>query len=381
MTSTAPVLRRGLPDVSYYAPGFRVEVEGVPLAPVTNGDVLSLSVKSDLERMGSFELSIANPFDVRRGFKYSDPNIFDIGRQVHVQMGYQGRFSSMITGQITTLSAQFPSSGTPTIMVSGQDGMFRLRDNRPEAGTTIQYINMTDYEIAREIAARNSLQVEVTEDGPRHVEVIQRMTDDATFLKERAARIDFQCYIRSAAEGGESTLCFVRPTDGRDSTALDSYSFRWGESLISFRPTINLTDQVGSVTVRGWDPITKQTIIGRAGPEDLPRTPGGGESGPAVAARTQQGKQDVIVDAPVTSQDDAFFLARSLLTQRAYRFVTASAQVIGKPELRAGLNVNITGVGSRFSGAYHVTSVDHNISNDGYTTSFEVRSMYQGGQS
>lgn len=375
---TVSSLTSGLPHVDYYAPSFRIEIDGEQLAPETNGDVLNLSVKVDIEHMASFDLTIANWDDVAINFKYSDTDQFDIGRQVHIKMGYAERLMSMITGQIISMAPKFPQTGPSTLTVSGQDGMFRLKDRRPEAGEVIQYINKTDWEIAETIAQRNNLQVELTREGPTHAEVIQRMTDDATFLKERAARIDFDCYILTDASDGQSTLHFVRPTDGRDNARIRSYALRWGENLISFMPTINLSDQVASVTVRGWDPATKRTIIARAGPDDLPNPPETGESGPSTAARTQQGKQDVVVDAPVASQQEAFELACSLLTQRAYRFVTASGQIIGRPELRPGDNFVLSGLGRRFNGTYYVTKVEHQIGASGFLTSFDVRRMYQG---
>ncbi|MGI9301123.1 MAG: phage late control D family protein [Gammaproteobacteria bacterium] len=371
-------LNSGLPHVDYYAPGFRVEIDGEQLAPATNGDVLSLGVKMDIEQMTSFELTVANTATADRvdtTFKYSDGNHFDIGRQVHVKMGYADRLVSMITGQITSIAPKFPQTGTPTLTVSGQDGLFRLKDRRPDAGETIQYINKTDWEIAEVIAQRNKLQVNVTREGPTHAEVVQRITDDGTFLKERAARIDFDCYVLTDPATSKSTLHFVRPSDGRDGTPVESYALRWGENLISFTPTINLSDQVANVTVRGWDPATKQVIIGQAGPDDLPKQPDRGDSGPSAAARTQQGKQDVVVDAPVTSHQEAFELARSLLLRRAYQFITGSGQIIGRPELRPGHNLTLSGLG-RFNGTYYVTRVGHQINGSGYLTSFEARRMY-----
>ena len=143
---------------------------------------------------------------------------------------------------------------------------------------------------------------------------------------------------------------------------------------MSFTPTINLSDQVASVTVHGWDPDTKAPIVARAGPDDLPNQADAGESGPQVAQRTQAGKQDVVVDAPVTSQEEAAVLARSLLLRRAYKFITASGQIIGKPELRPGHNLDLSGLG-RFDGSYYVTRVEHQIDQNGYLTTFGARRM------
>jgi uncharacterized protein len=366
----------GLPDVDYYAPSFRVEIDGEQLAPATNGDILSLSVKMDIEQMTSFEMTVANIATFRSAsqtFKYSDGDRFDIGRQVHVKMGYADGLRSMVTGQITSVAPKFPQQGPPTLTVSGQDGMFKLKDARPEDGEQIQYLDMHDWEIAESIAQRNNLRVVVTREGPMHHEVIQRMTDDATFLKERAARIDFDCHVLTDPESGEATLHFVKPSDGR-AGAIQSFAYRWGQDLLYFTPTINLSEQVGSVTVHGWDPDTKAPIVATAGPDDLPQQPDAGESGPQAAARTQARKQDVVVDAPVANHQEAFELARSLLLQRAYRFITAAGQVIGKPELRPGHNLDLSGLG-RFDGSYYVTKVEHQIDQNGYLTTFEARKI------
>ena len=373
----AATLRSGLPHVDYYAPRFRVEIDGEQLSPQTNGDILSLSVKMDLEQMASFDMTVANIATFRSAsevFKYSDGDRFDIGRQVHIKMGYADALSSMINGQITSVAPKFPQSGPPTLTVSGQDGMFRLKDRRPEESEQIQYIDHRDSDIAMAIASRNNLHFVVDQSDPIHHEIIQRMTDDATFLKERAARIDFDCHIVTDSQSGEATLYFVKPTDGREGTGPTSFAYRWGESLLSFTPTINLSDQVASVTVHGWDPDTKAPIVAQAGPDDLPNQADSGESGPQVAQRTQAGKQDVVVDAPVTSQEEAALLARSLLLRRAYMFITASGQIIGKPELRPSHSLDLSGLG-RFDGSYYVTRVEHQIDQSGYLTTFGARRM------
>ena len=137
----ATALRSGLPHVDYYAPRFRVEIDGEQLSPQTNGDILSLAVKMDLDQMASFDMTVANIATFRSAsevFKYSDGDRFDIGRQVHIKMGYADALLSMIDGQITSVAPKFPQSGPPTLTVSGQDGMFRLKDRRPEEAEQIQ---------------------------------------------------------------------------------------------------------------------------------------------------------------------------------------------------------------------------------------------------
>ena len=94
--------------------------------------------------MASFDMTVANIATFRSAsevFKYSDGDRFDIGRQVHIKMGYADALLSMIDGQITSVAPKFPQSGPPTLTVSGQDGMFKLKDKRPEESEQIQYLD------------------------------------------------------------------------------------------------------------------------------------------------------------------------------------------------------------------------------------------------
>ena len=381
---TGSQLKQGLPNTDYYAPNFLVEIEGKELSPQTIGDVLELKVVMDIDNMTSFDLTVANSYDPRLGFnsfKYSDSSIFDVGHQVHIKMGYASNMVSMVTGQIVSMTPRFPESGPSILTISGLDGMFRLKERKPAQGEITKYVDKKDWQIAEIIAARNNLRVKVTREGEQHAEVVQKNQDDAQFLMERAKRIDFDCFILTDPETSESTLHFVKPTDGRDSSKISVYALSWGENLINFNPTINLSGQVGQVTVRGWNPASKQAIVATAGPDDLPGAANGGNSGPRAAQRTQQGKQDVVVDAPVNSYEEARNLAISLLTERAYRFITATGQIIGLPDLRPGDNLALGGIGSRFDGEYYVKKVEHVLGNSGYKTQFEVRRMYEGKES
>ena len=89
----------------------------------------------------------------------------------------------------------------------------------------------------------------------------------------------------------------------------------------------------------------------------------------------------MVVDQPVTSQEEAKALAIALLRERAYSYITATGQVIGIPDLRPGNNIEVKGVGKRFCGTYYVTKVEHTLGSSGYLTGFTVRNYSDGGTS
>ena len=376
--------KSGLPQTDYYAPAFRIVVEGKDLAPETLKEILDVKVVMDMDNMTSFDFTIANPWhykDPETTFKYSDSKLFDLGNRVHVEMGYVDRMLSMVAGIVTRLSPKFPESGPPTIGVHGQDNLVFLRDRKPVKGDVKYYTNKADWEIARTVAQRHNLAFDLTKKGPRHPIVIQRNQDDASFLMERAKRIDYDCYIDVDPKTKKDTLFFKEPTDGRKAGTRLTYVFEWGKSLVSFSPELTVTRQVSKVTVQGWDARKKKKIVGEATSADLEggAKSGGATSGPQVAETKLAKKEEVVVDWPVQTAEEAKALAVSLLRERAYEFGKGTGQAIGLPDMRPGDNVEIRGIGARFSGQYYVTQVEHSIGGNGYTTTFAVRRSHDGG--
>jgi len=376
-------IQSGLPKVDYYAPNYRIEIEGAELDPSTKGDVLDLKVTMEKENLTGFSLTINNWDDRSLSFKYSDGDTFSVNQRILIEMGYADRLVSMVQGQITSMSPKFPQSGSPTLEVAGTDRLFSLKNSKPKDGDILSYVDKADWQIAQAVADRNGLPIEVTKAGPVHPLVVQEKDqDDARFLLDRARRIDFDFYMQTDPKSHKDKLYFVKPRDGRDGETIRVYEFEWGKTLMSFSPKLNISDQVSEVTVRGWNPRTKTVIVAKATAADLPRSEGRGSNGPALAARSStggSGKQDFIVDAAVLNQEEAKKLAVSRLVEKAYGYVTGSGQVIGIPDLRPGDNVKLSGLGTRFSGQYYVRKVDHSLGSSGYLTQFEVSTLRDGG--
>lgn len=385
---------RGAASTRSYAPDFNVEIEGEELDPETKGDVLDLKVTMEKDASASVDVTFSNWDDKNLFFKYSDTDTLNIGSQVHVRMGYAGGLVSVMRGSIQGLTPRFPQSGSPTIVVSAQDDMQVLKHRRPTRGEEVQYLEKADWQIAQAVAERNGLRAEVTREGPVHAEVIQKDQDDAQFLMERAKRIDFDCFMRTDPDSGQAVLYFVKPMDARGGGRSRSYDLGWFQTtqvfsgdaprgtdlhpLLSFEPRLSMSRQVGELTVRGWDSAKKEPIVASATVSDLPNE-GAGTSGPRAAQAAAGERKDVVVDAVVTSEQEARELAVSLLRERAYQFLTASGEVEGLPELRPGDNVNLWGLGTRFSGAYYVTKVQHSLGAGGFLTRFESRRVSDGG--
>ena len=416
MTAATPTSERlpGLPD-RFYAPDFRIEVEGRAIEPSLRANITEVAVTLDSEQLSGADLTINNQdTDINRLMEWLDSDVFRLGNRVRVHLGYAEPLVLTLTGPITTLSPQFPSGGAPAMTMHVADPLVVLQGSRPPK-SDFPYRDKQDWQIAQDVADRHHLRFEHdSNDGPVHRLVVQSNKDDLQFLKERAARIDRQVFMRPDEKTGENVLHFGTPTDERGGEPIRTWLMAWGSqpqtpdppppgdgtttppqsagapskppsaiptNMIDFRPTISASEQVQSVTVRGWDVETKSPINHTAFAAETPGVIGDDEdTGPAAALAVagEGGRHEVIIKAPVTTQQEAEQLAESVLAERAAKVIKATGTAIGQPAMRPGDNLEIHGVGRRFGGTYYVTKVTHTLNASGLLTAFTARKTYQG---
>lgn len=363
------------PGVESYAPQIVVKVDGqsVPL-----DDVIELRVTLQKDELGGFSMLVANNFDLKtQKFRHSDLRDLDVYKPVEIQMGYAGRMVAMFVGEITALQPSFPSSGLPTLNVTGTDLLTRFRRAKPDANKSKAFKQLTDGQIAEQLAQRHGLQLAQgsTTSGQQNTIVMQRDMDDLQFLMWLAKRNDFEATI--VIENKQAALYFGKPHDKRGPEAVKEVGLAWGESLVSFTPRLSIGKQVSKVTVRGWDSRKKQKIEYTATFADL-KASGKGKSGAQILDEKQDAKTERVVDWPVQSQDEAKQRAIQLLAETANQFLTGNGEAMGEPAIRPQTVVKLGGLGTRYDGDYYVTKCDHVYGAQGYMTTFEVERMREG---
>lgn len=356
----------------FYVPHFQVKIAGRPQGQGVVRDILSVSYKDNIKEIDSFEININNWDAETRAFKYSDSDLFDPGKELELWMGYYGkeRQRLMIRGTITALRPSFPSGGGSTLGVSGLNVLHKLRtEQRTEA-----YEKMTDTQIAQQIASRLGVTLKPGDaSGEQPYEyILQDNQYDIIFLMERARRIGYDLLVEEQGEGGQSgptVLLFKRSVDVRQVT----YQLTYGRTLIEFKPDLTTANQVGEVTVRGWDQLNKKKIEYTAKRSDIAVKGVGSQGNQAAIEQSFNQRKEVIATKPIESEAEAKTLAVRTLEEIAKDMVKGSGSTVGLTSLRAGSVLQIDGLGRRFSGRYFVTGTTHTIGDGGYTTQFECR--------
>jgi phage protein D len=357
----------------FYVPAFEIRVGNQKLKREVVRDILKVTYHDSLTEIDNFEITINNWDAAKYTYKYSDAPLFLPGQKVEVRLGYfpEDRMRLMLTGEITSLRPAFPSGGQPTLTISGLNLLHRLR-RRQE---THPYQNKTDNQIAREIAGRLRVDIDTDRNGDgenkRHPYFLQYNEYDILFLLKRARAIGYDLYVDEKVQGNQArpTLHFGPSQNVKKVT----YELTYGKTLIEFTPTLTTANQVGSVTVRGWNATRKAPIEVTITRQNLQTHGVGRAGGQQQIEQAFNEREEIIVDHPVRDNDEARILARQTLEDIAKEMVKGTGSVVGLPDLRAGGVLHLCGMGTRFSGRYFVTSTTHSIDDSGYITRFECR--------
>ena len=266
----------------------------------------------------------------------------------------------MLVGEVAAVRVAYANDRAVQLHLQGFDRLHRLRRGR----RTRAFLQMKDSQIADQIASGGPRQPPGTDSQGVHDYVLQNNLSDIDFLAERARRIRYEVVVN------DRTLIF-RPVSNHLSGAL---TFEYMRDLKWLNVRQSTARQVSDVTVRGWNPASKEAILGvaRIGAETTKMN--GSQSGPQIADAAFGSFSDATVDIPVASQSEADQIAEARFNALALELTTGEGEVVGEPTLRAGNTIELRGLGARFSGVYYVTKSEHRIAPDiGYVTRFDVR--------
>ena len=268
--------------------------------------------------------------------------------------------TEIMRGEITSIEPELNPEERSVLTIRGYDLSHKL--NRGKKTQT--FLQMTDSAIAQRMAQGAGLLASVQASGITYPYLMQANQTDWEFLLERARRIGYRVWV----EG--KTLHFKPPPPSPAVTV----PLKWGLDMAEFRARMTTIDQSAEAIVRGWNPSTKQPIVGRATtPESglIVRQITGRNGGAAARqAHAMAGKIE-IVDAPVFNQGEADKIAKAALTRSLAAHVQGEG-VAGDPRLKAGNGVNIDGIGSRFGGDYLIVRSLHRYSHKEYSVRFWV---------
>jgi len=297
--------------------------------------------------------SIVNAYDpVNRKFDWFD-DLLVLGKEIEVHVGYVDKLRPIFYGYITAINVTFERDGSPEIQVTGMDMSFRFMRGR----TVKSWANRKITDIVKDIAQSHGVtDLKVTPTDKTFTVLMRKPQNDYQFLHDLAQSINYEFFIVG------KTLYF-RPKN-TDKTPLTT--LQWGKHLMNVSIEQNLSEQVTSVSVRGWDAKQQQTVLVTS--REVDRIGTNTRTGIDLLKRI--GDFEEVLYLNVDDRQEAYNLAKAALNERALRLVTGEASCVGIPEIRAGRYIRLDGLGKNMNQIYYISKATHRIDESGYETSF-----------
>ncbi len=312
-------------------------------------DLLRLEIGESTEGLKTLKAVLVGPGPTDGAtaevLQYLDGEILDFGKSLYVSIGPPGSERIVFDGLVSALQVDVDASSEAVVTVFAEDKLMKLRMTRRMK----TYEQMSDADIAQEIASQNGLSADVAVDGPTYDVVQQWNQSDLAFLRERAALMQAEIWMdgdtlnfksRPNRQATELTLVFRGDLiDARVRADLAHQRTSEGERLR--RPGAR-RDRRGSRLGgdRGGD---QQRLDRRLDPPARVRRPRL-LPGARDAARRRRGRA----------------WAHAEMLRRSRRFVTIEGTTSGTPDLVVGSKVTLQGIADAFNGdGYYVTRVTH----------------------
>jgi phage protein D len=330
-----------------------IKIDGADVSDDFMSDLLEVTVENSLHLPDVATIVL---HDTR--LHWIDDGSLMPGKSVQISAKTEKQAQPLFDGEIVEIEPEFDAS-TQQFVVRAFDRLHRLARGRHVRS----FVNVSDADLVSKLAQEAGLQADASQATQVYPYVFQNNETNLEFLQNRAAALGFLLYVR------DKTLhCEPLKTGG------SPVELEWGVTLHEFRPRLTTLGQLNSVTARGWDPASKQEVVGQAQNGQGAPQVGQQQNGGALAQHAFQVTAEALVaDRPLRVQAVADQLAQAVADRAAGRFIEAEGACNGNPTLVAGATAQIQAVGTRFGGAYFVTSTLHTYSaRQGYLTRFSI---------
>lgn len=316
----------------------------------------------DVEQTTDAQADVAR-FSITNGYVWSESRMqwvgstIAVGKKLQIKLGYADKKSLVFDGIITGYTVDFPSNGTPSIIVTAMDRSFLMM----KTAHSKVWNKMKDSDVVRQIAGNYGLTAELDETTVTKKTIEQIGVSDYHFIRSLAMDNDRQFYVSA------SKLMFKKPK----TSGTPLISLKYGKNLVQFTLTVDGSSQTSKVKVRGYDVDKMEAIESIASSVTI--IGNNSKSGPSVASQLSSQKTEIIY-TQAASQDEAQSLAKAMLDRISRELVSGHGTSIGFPEIMPGELIEIEGLGSEnLNQLLLLTKVTHKIdAKDGYMVYFET---------
>jgi phage protein D len=309
--------------------------------PVADAHFISYTVDCDMNQPDMASIVLANQNDVYSTKAVAGP--------VEIKVGKADK--SIFQGEIVGLEPVYKGGEKAKILIRAMNKFHKLLRKRK----SVTFTDKTDEQILKQVVGDSGLSLEWKhEKSITYKHVYQHNQSDMEFLRTRAARMG--CHVWCV---GDKIFVKQPELQGQEIATLLVDGEKKDAELRSFSPRLNSTNVVSKVTVKGWNPETKELISGDASVQGSQL----GSKTSVAGAGAHGNEENFTCDHPVWSKEEAMALAKARLQDASLSYITGEAECKGDPVFELGKLVAITAAAGStadpFNGKYYIMGVTH----------------------
>jgi phage protein D/phage baseplate assembly protein gpV len=332
-----------------HAPLFSIRIDGQDLDPVEADFVHEIKITNWLRMPDVCTLQVGYPAkSIGEPYESLDKSKLEIGRELEVRMGSmdESTTQTLFKGEIVTVEPDFHAGGV-AMVVRAYDRTHRMMRTRKQRS----FIQQKSSDIIKKVCSEHGIRANVTASSDVHQFILQHNETDFDFVLRLARRIGFELTV----DAGNAK--FAPPNANGEKVELT-----YPDELRAFRPRITAVQQVQTVNVRGFDFQNKRSVVRtKTRPQQITAA---GISRSTVANKFPQAVLE-IAGQSFTTTGEADSMAQAALDQLANAYLAAEGTCDGDPRIKAGVLLQISGVGKNYSGTYRVAKSVHVIRGGG----------------
>ncbi len=354
------------------APNFEIKI-GSRKTEDVKPDVQSFLVERDMFQPDMAAIVLGNEAGQYSAMK--------IGDAVEISVG-DNAGTNIFKGEVIGLEPVYRGGEKSRIVVRAMNKLHRLLRYRK----SVTFTEKSDQQILNEVVKVAGLKLEWKhEKSITYKHVYQHNQTALEFLRTRAARLG--CHVWCVDD-----KVFVKQPDLQQDPAIVLSTSKVGgaqeeTTIRAFMPRLSSASILNKVTVKGWNPETKELITGEFSAQSSKL----GKDNAVTGTGSLGNEETFTVDHPIWSKEEADALAKARLVDLSLTYITGECELSGDPKRELGEVVAIfanvdpaTMDDDPFNGRYYVMGVTHRLvisrssKDGGYTTTLRVARDAQG---
>jgi len=264
--------------------------------------------------------------------------------------------TSVYQGEVLGLEPVYKGGEKSRVTIRSVNKLHRLLRVRK----SITFTDKTDQSILSQVVSDSGLQLDFqAKTSIQYKHVYQHNQTNLEFLRTRAARLG--CHVWCVG----STVHVKQPNlQGSPAKTLKVDGSAQGDAILrELHVRLSAASIVKKVTVKGWNPETKELITGQAEAQSSSL----GDENAATGAGPLVGDETFTVDHPIWSAEEANAIAFARLQDVSLGFITGTATCNGDPSFDIGTLVGVVAnadddsnkANDPFNGNYYIMGLTH----------------------